>query len=144
MFCTPRPPVVNPPSTHNPNRRRAFTLVELLVVIGIIAVLVSILLPTLGRAREQARMTKCLSNLRQIGLAMTMYTNENRGYFPAPGISGAGMPDDWIYWQPGAMSIKASFCLTWLEPISLAGITSLAPLTTFSLTRQGLTWGATR
>ena len=61
-----------------------FTLVELLVVIGVIAVLIALLLPVLGRAREQARTIKCANNLRQIYGAIVMYTNENRQMLPVP------------------------------------------------------------
>jgi prepilin-type N-terminal cleavage/methylation domain-containing protein len=59
-----------------------FTLVELLVVIGIIAVLISILLPAIQRARDSANATRCLANLRQIGTAFVLYVNENKGAMP--------------------------------------------------------------
>jgi prepilin-type processing-associated H-X9-DG protein/prepilin-type N-terminal cleavage/methylation domain-containing protein len=65
-----------------------FTLVELLVVIGIIALLIAILLPSLARARQAALTTACLSNLRQIGLGIHMYADNNRGIYPSTGGGG--------------------------------------------------------
>ena len=62
--------------------RKAFTLIELLVVIAILALLAAILFPVFARAREQARRTACLSNLRQLGLALRMYGDDHDGGFP--------------------------------------------------------------
>jgi prepilin-type N-terminal cleavage/methylation domain-containing protein/prepilin-type processing-associated H-X9-DG protein len=72
--------------------RSAFTLVELLVVIGIIALLISVLLPALTKARRAANTIACLANLRSIGQALTIYVTENNGYLPGSGnTTGVGL-----------------------------------------------------
>ena len=75
---------------------RAFTLIELLVVIAIISVLVAMLLPALSRAREQARLVQCASNLRQIGMMFQMYANEYRGCPPLVAPADGESTSDWM------------------------------------------------
>jgi prepilin-type processing-associated H-X9-DG protein/prepilin-type N-terminal cleavage/methylation domain-containing protein len=93
----------------------AFTLIELLVVVAIIAVLVAILLPALNIARENARRAVCLSGLRQLGTAATMYTSEWYGYLPGQlnpeGSDGSHMGLEW-YSDPGANWRKELFFYT--------------------------------
>ncbi|MDB5172888.1 MAG: N-terminal cleavage protein [Phycisphaerales bacterium] len=82
-----------------PSRRRGFTLVELLVVIGIIAVLLTILIPALGRARRAGQRTACASNLRQITMAMIAYTHDNEDYFPYHAGDTVHHAENWIWWE---------------------------------------------
>jgi len=72
----------------NHTARSGFTLIELLVVIAIIAILAAILFPVFSRARENARIVKCSSNLTQIYRGIKMYCNDNEGFFPAASCDG--------------------------------------------------------
>ena len=96
----------------NSRRGKAgFTLVELLVVVGIIAALLALLLPALGRAREAARAVACAGNIRQIGIATLAYAGRNQGYLPVPVLGTnlmGGLPESaiWGTSQPGILDFS--------------------------------------
>jgi prepilin-type N-terminal cleavage/methylation domain-containing protein/prepilin-type processing-associated H-X9-DG protein len=80
---------------------RGFTLVELLVVVGVIAILIALLMPALSKARRQAQQVACMSNLRQVASAILAYAQAHKGWFPAPASTWREQPEDWVHWQPG-------------------------------------------
>ena len=85
----------------NDHRGRAFTLVELLVVIAVIAMLLAMMLPALASARKAAYASQCASNVRQLGIATELYTHDYNGYFPAK----------YLGWSPNTNSGHVSWLL---------------------------------
>lgn len=109
-------------------KSKAFTLVELLVVIGIIAVLISILLPALNKARQQANEVKCQSNMKQLYNCIAMYCNDNKQYLPYPN------------WQ-GDVNATTPYSIGWLFNANHTGWTG-APWTRTNPPADGMSTGA--
>jgi prepilin-type N-terminal cleavage/methylation domain-containing protein/prepilin-type processing-associated H-X9-DG protein len=101
-------------------RKRGFTLIELLVVIAIIAILAAILFPVFAQARDKARGSACLSNLKQMGLAITMYIQDNEGYpmmsSPSTAVPRTRWPD---YIYPYVKNEQIFLCLS--APLEMFG-----------------------
>ena len=121
-------------------RRQAFTLVELLVVVGIIAILIAMILPALNRARDSARQVKCLSNMRELVLAWSMYAGENKGRLcgsNTPAMPAAGRIDfNWVTQEGGRdtiNSIKAGALFKYLNSIEVYHCPNMDYLRTYSI-----------
>jgi len=95
-------------ATRRFNRAGGFTLVELLVVIGIIAVLIGVLLPALNKAREQSKAVQCASNLRQLGQGLQLYRQYNRDFYPLRRIWIGFTAPDSVYFWTGKVANPAS------------------------------------
>jgi len=111
-------------------KRRAFTLIELLMVVAIIALLIGILLPALSRARQFGRSTHCLANLHSLGTAVLMYADTHDGRLPAVGLSHGGSVDEGNAWINTAAQDIGDFRVTrcgddrsphWDTPLAATG-----------------------
>ena len=119
-------------------RRHAFTLVELLVVIGIIATLIAILMPALNRAREQSRRVRCLNNMKQLTIAWMMYANDAKGRICGADTPPMGNPKEWRWvTQQNGMdtqeSIKAGVLYRYLNSFDVYNCPNTSYIRTFSM-----------
>lgn len=107
--------------------RRAFTLIELLTVIAIIGILAALIIPTVGRVRESARSAQCVSNLRQIGMAVKLYVEDNKGRLPAsnrdklPTESGTGTTVSWAKELSRYLPLRGTTATAGEHPVFVCG-----------------------
>src|SRR5215472_13832594 len=95
----------------SPRGRSAFSLIELVIVIAIIALLAALLLPTLGKGKAEARRAQCLSQVQQWGKALQMYAHDNEDFTPRRGqgvrpLTQLNRPEDWFNALPGELSVQ--------------------------------------
>jgi prepilin-type N-terminal cleavage/methylation domain-containing protein len=110
----------------HPQSARAFTLIELLVVIAIIAILAALLFPALASAKDKALRTTCIGNLKQMGLVVRMYADDNQDYLAPPNWDGGGgnPPAGWLYMVTGG-SIPDPTVAPWINNVNAAYATGL-------------------
>ena len=136
-------------------RRRGFTLIELLVVIAIIAILAAILFPVFAQARESARKTGCINNMKQLGLGLTMYRSDYDGHDPGPGNQGCDgnslMWDaSWGQWYNGVVepAFKAATPTTpatpttsWVPCVKIGDNDAFGNVVAANVSGPSTTWG---
>ena len=132
--ATPEKTKDTPPASHDlVTKKTAFTLIELLVVIAIIAILASMLLPALNQARTRAKTTKCLGQVREVGTALLLYTEENEGYFPPYNL--VGNVSNGLWWANLLEKSKLITVPAWRDKNSgcaKAGILACPAITNFT------------